>query len=487
MQEIKLRLSRTEEFDVAVIGGGVAGCAAALAAARNGAKTLLIEAGGILGGQATLGLVTPLDACFTTSGKSFGGILEEICEKTIELTKEYCSCGAEGKIWDIASPHILKYVLVELLSRENVNIKFHTTLISANSSDNEIKSIVVSEKSALTEIKAKTFIDATGDADLTYLSGAEYVLGSESGVFSQLSDTGLNKSHFSDNEYSAYSVDGLMQPVSIFILMGGVDVEKAMSLNNKDLKFGDLGITEEKFREWKYAGSCGFEIGGTSIPMPQGRVLVSPSTRPDVAVINMSRVVGINGADADSLNEGEVKAQKQVIAIVDFLKTFIPGFENSYYIQSGSTLGVRETRRMKGEYTLSGMEAIQCRSFEYPVARGSYIIDIHDPTGKSRAVGGNIKGEFYDIPYGCLVSETYSNLLACGRCISVDHIAHSSTRIQGTCILTGQAVGTAAALAYEMGLSPKELPEKYLYNQLLKDGVFLAKAFKLESALKGGF
>ena len=292
-------------------------------------------------------------------------------------------------------------------------------------------------------------------------------------MFDQLSQSGLNKSHFSDREYSGYSHDGLMQPVSIFLLMGGVDVDRAAALNNKDLKFGDLGITREAFQSWKFADSCGFEVTGDSIPMPQGRILVSRSNRPDVAVINMSRVVGIDGADADSLNEGEIKAQKQVIAIVDFLKTFVPGFENSYYLQSGSTLGVRETRRMVGTYVLSGSEAIACRRFSHPVARGSYIIDIHDPGGKARAIGGSIQGEFYDIPYGCILSKTYRNLLACGRCISVDHVAHSSTRIQGTCILTGQAAGTAAAMARKRGLHPGDLPEKELHQQLQKDGVYL--------------
>ena len=473
MSQISLNINNTEKYDVVIIGGGLSGCGAAIASARKGAKTLLVEQSGLLGGQATLGLVTPLDARFTTSGKSFGGIMEEISNKTIELTKTYCSCGAEGEVSDIASPHILKYVLVDMVNDAGADVYFHTSLISVNTEANDIKSVVLSSKSGLVEIEANSFIDASGDADLVYLSGAEYVRGSEAGVFAQLSESGLNKSHFSENEYSGYSHDGLMQPVSIFILMGGVDVDKAYTLNNKDLKFGDLGITEEKFRQWKFAGSCGFEISDESIPMPQGRVLVTRSTRPDVAVINMSRVVGIDGSDAASLNEGEIMAQKQIVAIVDFLKTFIPGFENSYYIQSGATLGVRETRRMIGEYVLSGKEAIDCTQFPNPIARGSYIIDIHDPSGKARAIGGSIKGEFYDIPYGCIISNTYNNLLSCGRCISVDHIAHSSTRIQGTCILTGQAAGTAAAMANKIGITPKALPEADLHTQLVKDNVYL--------------
>lgn len=471
---VQLNIRREIICDTVVVGGGVAGCAAAISAARNGSNTVLIEASGCLGGQATLGLVTPLDARRTVSGKKFGGLLNEIAVQTVELSKKYCTCGEdENKVWDIASPHILKYVLIDLLDKAGAKIHFHSTVISAETENSIIKSVIVADKSGLTKFTAKTFIDASGDADLVALSGAEYVLGSQEGDLDALIESGLNKSHFSENSFAGYNHTGYMQPVSIFFLMGGVDVEKAYLLNNKDLKFGDLGITKERFEKWEFAGTCGFEITGDAIPMPQGRVLVTHSTRKDVAVINMSRVVNINGSDADDLDKGELLAQKQLIALVDFLKTFIPGFENSYYIQSGFTLGVRETRRMVGRYTLKGIEAINCKVFEDRVARGSYIIDIHDPTGKARAIGGEIKGDYYDIPYGSIVSKDFDNLLACGRCISADHVAHSSTRIQGTCILTGQASGTAAAMAAKENINAADVNVSALQENLRKDDMFI--------------
>lgn len=266
-----------------------------------------------------------------------------------------------------------------------------------------------------------------------------------------------------------------MQPTSIFIIMGGVNFEEydKHSLNNRELHFGDLGITEEKFRSWSYCGTPGFEITGDRIPTPQGRVLISHSNRPDMAVINMSRITGIDGSDADSLNRGEIEAQKQIPAIVDFLITFIPGFENAYYSQSGFTLGVRETRRIKGRYVLTGLDAINCRRFENSIARGSYMIDIHDPNGKARAIGGNLLGDSYDIPYDCIVSENIKNLLACGRCISSDHVAHASTRIQGTCILTGQAAGSAAAIAADKGVNISEIDAALVREKLISAGVKL--------------
>ena len=474
MTKLNYSTEREINTDVLVVGGGVAGCAAALSAARHGAKVVLIENGGTLGGQAGIGIVTPLDAVKARNGKSFGGLIKEFCDEIAELGEKYCfNDNPEKKHFSLGSPHILKYVLLEKLVEAGVDVRFHTTLVSAETENDKVKSATVLDKSGFLIINAKSFIDASGDADLVAFSGAEFVLGSEKGVLDSLVKNDLNKRHFSDEEYSGYEKDGVMQPVSIFFVMGGVDIDEARKLNNKKLEFGDLGITKERFENWKFAGTCGFEITDNRIPTPQGRVLISRGPREDMAVVNMSRVTGINGADADSLNEGEIKAQLQLIAIVDFLQTFIPGFEKSYLIQSANTLGVRETRRLKGRYMLTGNEAILCEPKADSVARGSYTIDIHDPNGKSAAVGGVIKGDFYDIPYGCLVAKEYDNLLACGRCISVDHVAHASTRIQGTCIMTGQAVGTAAALSLKQNIGPADIDVNYLRETLINDGVYL--------------
>ncbi len=469
-----LDIIRKETTDVVVIGGGLAGCAAALSAARHGAKVILIESSGVLGGQASLGLVTPLDSIASKDGTHFGGILDELVLEIAKLGEKYCfNDEPQKKHLSRCSPHITKYVLLKSLHNSGVEIRFHTTLVSAETDKNKVKSIICLDKSGFNYIQADSFIDASGDADLIFMSNADFTLGSEQGVFQHLSKNGMDNRHFSDEKYNAYSTNGVMQPVSIFFTMGGVDYDKAQELNNKVLKFGDFGITRDKFLKWEFAGSCGFEVADDRIPMPQGRVLVSRGPREDIAVINMSRVTGINGADANSLNQGEIKAQLQLIAIVDFLQSFIPGFENGFLLQSASTLGVRETRRLKGRYVLSGLEVIRCEKNKDSIARGSYMIDIHDPNGKSAAIGGNIKGSFYDIPYGCLLAKEYDNLLAAGRCISVDHIAHSSTRIQGTCILTGQAAGTAAAMAKAQNTEVALIKVSELRRQLIEDGVYL--------------
>ncbi len=475
MKQLCINVERKAETDVLVIGGGVAGCAAAIAAARNGVKTILVENTGVLGGQAGIGIVTPISATSDRSGKTFGGIMREICINTRELGQKYCA-GNDKKYphWAIASPHIIKYVLLKICVESGVEVRFHTTLVSSTSEGAKIKSAILLDKSGFIEIEAKSFIDASGDGDLIAASGAEFQLGSEKGVLDSLTANGLNVRHFSDEDYEGYEDDEkVMQPASIFFVMGGVDFEKARVLDNKHLRFGDLGITKERFLEWEFANTYGFEVTDDSIPTPQGRVLVTRGPRSDMAVINMSRVIGVDGSDADSLNEGEIKGQLQLIAIVDFLQKFIPGFEDSYLIQSANTLGVRESRRLKGRYILTGNEAILCKPRPDAVAKGSYIIDIHDPKGKSAAVGGDIKGDSYDIPYGCLLAREFDNLLVCGRCISVDHVAHASTRIQGTCMLTGQAVGTASALAIKKGIEPANLAVQELRAKLIEEDIKL--------------
>lgn len=467
-----MKPSKLIKAKVVVVGGGVAGCAAALAAAREGVSTVLFETSGVLGGQAGLGIVTPLDSRFTNSGESFGGILKEISDEVCVLSEKYCTNNPnEGDHWQISAPHIVKYVLLKKLCDAGVEIRFHSTLCDVNTENGRITKIMVLEKSGFSEVSADVFIDATGDGDLFALAGCNFSLGSEAGVYSALSASGLDKRHDSTEKYEG--AQGVMQPVSIFFTMGGVDYEKASALNNKHLRFGDYGITKEKFEKWEFANTCGFEISDDSVPTPQGRVLVSRGTKSDVAVINMSRVVGINGTDADSLNEGEIKAQLQLIAIVDFLQKFVPGFEKSYLIQSGATLGVRETRRLIGDYVLNGNDVITCQDFTDAVARGSYIIDLHDPKGKSSAVGGNIKGDFYEIPYRCLISNDIENILVCGRCISADHIAHASTRIQGTCILTGEAAGTAAAMSVKRDILPVKLNGEDVRKQLKANKVHI--------------
>ncbi len=462
--------------DVAVIGGGIAGTAAAVAAAREGKRVLLVESSGCLGGLATNGHVSPFDATADRKGRTFGGIAKEILDGMDAAQENY---GVPTSDIKREGPHLFKWVLLGLAVNSGVKILFHATLLDAVVEDSTIKYAVVSTKSGVRGIAAKVFVDCTGDADLVYLSGEEYIIGSEASTDDILKATGYNKMHFEEDttdDYSAQTNASNVQPVSIMFTMGNVDFDaEPWKYNNKLLKFEDLGITKEEFSKLPYAGTVGFEDNGDLIPLPQGRILIGRTGRPGEVLVNMSRIVGVNAADADELTDAEVKAQLQVMYIVDFLKRFVPGFKDSFLVESGNTLGIRETRRLVGRYVLSGFDAIDCVHFDDDVACGSYMIDIHDPHGKRKALGGEISGSSYGIPYRSLIPKTIKNLLVAGRCISADHVAHASTRIQGTCCMTGQAAGTAAAIAAESGKAVADIDVKILIDTLLKNNINFRK------------
>ena len=458
--------------DIIVAGGGLSGCAAAIAAARAGADVLLIESGGCLGGAATAGLVAPISStCSTDEVHKFGGILQELLDDVTAKAKKYCA----SSIHPTSSLHLYKYILLDMLKSSGAKLLFHLFITDVVSDENgAVRYIVVSSKDGLKRIEGKIFIDTTGDGDIMGKSAADTIIGSEPNVLADIADTGLLKSHDKQTDIPKDDYAGKLQPVSLMMQFGGVDVKRAKMYMNKKITYADFGITKEEFAEWPYAGTLGFEIDDSEyIPMPQGRVWLCPAIREGVATINMSRVLNINACDPLSYSEAEEKAGLQLIAIIDFLLTFVPGFENAYFMESSSTLGIRESRRLIGDYVLRGREVICCQDFKDTIAHGSYIIDIHDPKGKRMAIGGNIRKTYYSIPYGCLVTKKVPNLATAGRSISADHVAMSATRIQGTAILTGQAAGTAAAMALESGCAMSDIDVPTLQRKLIGDGVYL--------------
>lgn len=456
--------------DVVVVGGGTAGVVAAIAAARTGARTLLIESQGVLGGTMTAGLVTPIGASSTRGGARFGGIMWEILDQVEAMAREGLGTAGEPH----AAPHVMAEVLRRMVAGSGVQVLLRTSLIEAVREGDRIARILVHNKGGLAWIGGGQFIDATGDADLIHAAGEATVLGSEPGVFDQLVQTGYAQVHEGGGGYDGYASSGLMQPVTLFFTMGGVDVDRAMALNNRRLTYADVGLTREAFLRLPYANSPGFEVGpDDALPLPQGRVLVTRTPRPGVVAVNMSRLTGVDGTDPDQLSRAELAARGQVFAIADLLIRHVPGFAGAWLAEMAPSLGVRETRRLVGRQVLSGSDAIRCVRHPDAIAQGSYMIDIHDPQGRRKAIGGDLSGDCFDIPFGCLVPRTVANLLAAGRCISVDHVAHSSTRIQGTCMLTGQAAGTAAALAVAGGTDPGRLDAAVVQRRLVADGVIL--------------
>lgn len=466
-QSITLPIESEVRCDVLVAGGGVSGCCAALAAARQGKKVMLLDEGGVLGGQGSQGLVAPIASVVDRNGVSFGGIMQEILDR---MQAECAGMGAPRAA--LSYPALLGLVLLEMLHQAGVEAHFFTRLLAVEREGRLLSAVIAATKSGLRRYRAGMFIDATGDGDLFAQAGEEYVFGSEPGVFDALAKAGLGRVHFEHTQYQ-FPAPGAVQPVSIMFTVGGVEGDECLSYCNKRFTYEDLGVTEEEFSRYPFAGQVGFEKNGDYLPLPQGRFLFFKGARPGEYTINMSRVTGINGADADSLNRGELYTQLQVLPILRLLRRFIPGFAHAYLISAGARLGVRESRRLRSRRIFRGEEALYCTPLPDVIAHGAYIIDIHDPNGKSMAIGGSVRGSAYDIPYGALLPKGADNLLVCGRCIGSDHVAHATTRIMGTCMLTGQAAGTAAALCLDAGLANGDLPVERLQQQLIRDGVKL--------------
>ncbi|WP_081841576.1 FAD-dependent oxidoreductase [Alicyclobacillus macrosporangiidus] len=430
-------------FDVVVVGGGTAGSIAAIAAARTGAKTLLIEQYGSLGGILNLGM--SLKGVNDGGGaKTLGGIGAELIERARKLG------GATTVSWDPRhgsimgqDPEVMKMSLIEMLQESGVHLLLHTFLVEAVRDGDHISAVQVVNKNGMEVIHARTFVDCTGDADLVARAKYDVVVGREE--------------------------DALMQPVSTIFRVGGVQLEKTWQyLENhpEDLETPEGwsgGAYDVDFlRNTPGAGVEGFrtliqkarEAGDYHIPRDRMGINPFPG-RPEVT-INITRVHGIDGTNADDLTRAEVETQLQMLEAIRFLRKYVPGFENAYVVSSPFQVGVRETRHIIGDYILTKEDILQGRDFHDQVGRGAYPLDIHDVKPDATTLGRKVEGRgvtlwridrSYGIPARSLVPRGAHNVTVGGRAISATHEASGSVRGQAVCMVTGHAAGTMAALA----------------------------------------
>ncbi len=462
-------LKTIAESDVIVAGGGPAGICAAIAAARHGASVTLIEKSGCLGGMATAGLVGPIAATKINRGRDFWGIMRELLDSISKTSRDICLADSNTEF----SPPGAKYVFLKALLDAKVNILFHAWVTGAVTEGTHITAVMIQTKGGERLAAGKVFIDCTGDGDIMEYTGIPYAIGSEYESIKSLSEHNLDVVHDTCGKRAEIQ-EKQLQPVSNMFIMGNADSRTASVYINKNLTFKDFGIDREEFTKPPYSDTVGFEPEKDSdrLALPQGRILFFNTARKGEVAVNMTRVIGVDGTDPIQLAFGEINSQLQAFALVKFLRKYVNGFENSYLIETSATVGVRETRRLRGKYMLTADDAIDCRKFDDAVACGSYILDIHDPAGRNKAIGGKINGECYQIPYRSFICNEYTNIIFAGRCISCDHVANSSSRVMGTCMLTGQAAGTAAAMAVTSGDGDVAgLDGAKVKTRLEKDGV----------------
>lgn len=414
------------DFDVIVAGGGPGGIAAAIASAREGAKTLLVERYGFLGGAGTAMMVNPWMSYRAGDGgeQIIFGVLQELIDGMSEL-------GMYGhpKARNAFDPEALKVVAERLCLEAGVTLLYHTFLAGVNmGSEGNIRSIRLANKSGLVDLSARMYVDATGDADLAALAGAVVEKGRE--------------------------VDSHCQPMTLNFRMADVDIPRMPDKNE---------ITR-LFLEAKERGE---------LDCPREDVLWFYANQPDVIHFNTTRVILKDATDPWQLTEAEIEGRRQVQQLVAFLKKDVAGFENAYLQTTAPQIGVRESRRVIGEHVLTAEELLSACKFDDCVARGAYPVDIHNPTGSGTIIRKLKPGEWYDIPLRSLIPLKLDNLLVGGRPISATHEAHSAIRVQPIAIAIGQAAGTAAALCVKDNVSPREIQVGKVQQSLQNQGARL--------------
>lgn len=412
------------KVEVLVCGSGPAGIGAAYAAAKNGADTMIIEAQGDLGGISTTGLMSHW------TGRSGSPIYAEILRRSADANEgEF-----HGKIVPTIDPEKLKTVYLEMMVEKNVKILLYTFISDTIIDNGKVCGVIIENKSGRSAVLADVVIDVTGDGDVAYKAGAEYILGRED--------------------------DHKMQPCTIMFKVAGVDTDKAVFPGS----FETLVPTEKGELQ---------ALGKSIIGHPAGHVLLYKTTLPGVVTCNMTNCIGIDGTKAEDLTKATLVCREQMGRIVKFLREYAPGYENCFIISSASLIGIRETRHFKGKYTLNEEDILSARVFDDWAVKDAYFnFDIHNIEGAGLDKNGaqhkfsQTKG--YTVPYRCLVPEKTEGLLLAGRCISGTHKAHSNYRVMPICVGMGEAAGYAASIAVNKGILPSQVDVKEI-QKLITD------------------
>ncbi|MDR0833664.1 MAG: FAD-dependent oxidoreductase [Candidatus Symbiothrix sp.] len=419
------------QYDVVVCGGGPAGIIAAVAAARGGARTAIIERYGFFGGMATAGLVAPISVFNYNGKRMIGGIPWEF----IERLKDIEGAREENPLGNITfNPEKYKLIAQRMLLEAGVSIYFHSYLTGCKQSGNSLTHIFIENKNGSEAIAGKYFIDCTGDADLALQAGVPMQPASNT-----------------------------MQPASLIFMLGGVDIDTLPMIRHKDqgVNYHDLNmrqILEELGKTQKlpnFGGPwyCGVLAHGT-------------------VVVNMTRM-HVDMADNRKATQAECLLREDVFTFVDVLQKHVPAFRNAYLISTATQTGIRETRRIKGVHTLTGEEYINATDFPDAISRGCHPVDIHASDNNKQRCEFLKDAAF--VPYRCLIAPGFPNLLVAGRAFSADSVASASVRVQASVMGLGQAAGVAAALCVSEGIDVDKVNSAKLRETLTGYGANLTK------------
>lgn len=417
-------------YDVLVAGAGASGMCAALAAARAGKRVLLVEKTGMLGGSNTQSLVCPLMGFHAGRHQVVRGLAQEIVDRLARrggtLGHIPDPLGVTATITPI-EPEILKQVYFEMAQAEpNLTLLLHTFLCGTDRAGDRLRAVTAVHKGGMERLSAPVFIDATGDGDLAALAGVDFHVGR--------------------------AADGLAQPMTLVMKVGGVDLSRVRDAMRA--RPDQFVLCAEAERIPYIAVSGYFDAVSQAhargeLTLPRDRVLFFQGVRAGEVILNMSRVVQRRSTDARELSLAEAEGRAQADEILSFLRSSIDGFQSAYLIETGAAIGIRESRHIVGQYTLTERDILTCAQFDDAVAMCGFPIDIHDPLGKELHWTQTDTASCYDVPYRVMLPEGLSNLLVTGRCVSATHEAAASVRITPTAMALGEAAGIAASLAQD--------------------------------------
>ncbi|MHB9036719.1 MAG: FAD-dependent oxidoreductase [Armatimonadota bacterium] len=416
-------------YDIIVAGGGMAGCSAAVAAARSGCRTLLIEQFGYLGGWATAALVNPFMTHRTSDGTPLiAGIFAEI-NRSLD--------DAGGLLGNCFDTEALMFVLQEMVLASGASLRLHTFCESVHQTgDGEIIIQTVS-KSGKELFRCSRLIDCTGDGDLAVSLGAKFETGAE---------------------------DGVPQAATLMFDVGGVDLARALAYvkdNPDQMRFPKLSPDTDlaQLADGVIAVAGYYDLvsrareAGEYDP-PGDLIFYIGRPRKGEVTFNTTHIGSVDGTDADDLTRAEIEGRRQMMSIIQFVRKHVPGFEKAYLLRSAAHVGIRETRRIVGEYKFSGSDVTHAQKFDDAICRLAYPVDVHSGKGegytKDEEVAGvqtPPAGDWYEIPYRCLVPNGVEGVLVAGRCISSTQAGHGAIRIMPACAAMGEAAGVAAALS----------------------------------------
>lgn len=421
------KINVIDSYDVVVVGSGPAGICAAKSAAQEGVSVALIERYGDLGGALTTGFVGPI---LGMVGK--GSMRHEIVD--LLGVPQNDMIGKTGCAHDF---EMAKYKLLEYVNMDNIDVYLQTKVVDVIKEDNKVSGVVVSSNEDPKIILGHTIIDATGDGNVCYLAGADIEMGRE---------------------------DGLCQPVTLEYTIAGVDEDRALiCIGDVD----DVEINGERFLDY-----CKRLSEDGELPETLAAVRLHPTTRSGERQVNTTQANGVDSTIAEDLYKAQLKLRNQMNVIVEFLRKHVPGYENCYIKSSGTTLGVRESRRVMGDYVLQVEDEIEGKKFDDAVVHGAeFIVDIHNPKGAGQAEDKIQYVKPYEIPYRCFLPKGLENLLVCGRCISGTHRAHASYRVMSICMAGGEAVGVAAAIAAQQNIYARQVNAGTIKSVLQERGV----------------